>query len=164
MASKYAQYKDKFPKLQLDPSDSHDQKVLAKLQELVASGMERKEVTEKFKEMRFEKEAKEAELKSLGIDLKAHELWMIEFFEDENVTSIRDVEGFTFREQPEPYCTVTDKPTFDQWAEGSGWKDLYTINHNTLNAGVKALIVENQPAPPGVSVWMKNKVVMTKPK
>jgi hypothetical protein len=164
MPSKYSFLKEKFPKLQLDHGDTADQKIFKKLQQIKSEGTGRVEVMSHIKRLRAERDAQEELLKITRAELRAYELWLLEYFEDEQITSLKDDEGYTFRDEPKPYANVTDPAAFNAWAETSGWKDMYTLNFQTLNANVATLLLENEPLPPGVTVWMKNKVVMAKPR
>lgn len=161
---KYDKLKDRFPQLKFDPSNAHEALIHKRLQELLRELPERKFITERFKTFRAEKEELEERLKAVNVEIKALDAWLGDYLETEQLSTIKDEEGFAFREQVEPYCSVVDKMAFDEWAEKSGWKELYTINHQTLNGNVKALLLENQPVPPGVGVFMKRKIVMTRPR
>ncbi len=164
MPSKYSAYKGKFPKQQIEPTDGNSEKIQKALRQLIDSGVDRRFVLKQFKELRLERDALKERTTDNGIELKARELWLLEFMEDEQITQLKDDEGFSFSDNPEPYASIRDHSEFEPWAEKEGVKELYTLNHQTLNKVVKDRILNNQPIPPGVDVFMKNKIRMLKPR
>lgn len=162
MASKYAVLKDKFPLMQLDANESSTQRIFKLRREL--DGMTRKEVQELFKKLRYERDALKAAESENYERLSAAQMWLLDWADEEDVQSWKDDDGFSYRDQPDVQCYVEDKKAFDDWAEAHGWRELYTINFQTLNAQVKPLLLENAAPPPGVGVYMRRKIVLTKPK
>jgi hypothetical protein len=162
MPSKWSDKKDKFPKFIPDLKDNSSQRIMKLRREL--DGRTRQEIEREFKALRNERDSLKEALKNNYERLSAHELYLLDWSEEEETPSWKDQEGWSFREQPEPYVSVEDKEAFDRWAEANGWKAFYTINHQTLNANVKPLLEANMPLPDGLGVYMKNKIVLTKPR
>lgn len=106
------------------------------------------------------KEADELAEKVSVIDtqLAALTYLFVQRMEEDDVTSLPFTDGVTLGSSIEPYPNVTDRSALTNWIKSTGQEDLLTLNYQTLASIVKAMLLEGKPLPPGVDVYMKDKL------
>lgn len=62
----------------------------------------------------------------------------------------------------EPYSTVVDWEAFDEWIKENDLEDMYTVHTKTLNSAVKERLLNAEPEPPGIKVFLKKSVGIRK--
>lgn len=111
----------------------------------------------------MKKEAIEAELKDVSLELRALSELMEDQFENEGVRTVSLIDGGSIRRQPEPYATVVDQRAMLEWALGDNdMRNSLTIHWSRLNSVTKQLLKAGLPEPPGVKAWSKTKFFYTK--
>lgn len=79
-------------------------------------------------------------------------------FEEDDVTSMKFANGVTLGESVEPLPNVKDRTALTNWIKATGQEELLTINHQTLASITKQALLEGNPVPDGVEVYMKQKL------
>lgn len=79
-------------------------------------------------------------------------------FEEADVTSIRFKNGVLLSQSVEPYPSVVDKEALMGWLKSTGQEELLTLNWQTLATITKQMLLEGKQLPPGVEVYMKQKL------
>lgn len=79
-------------------------------------------------------------------------------FEEDDVTSMKFANGVTLGESVEPLPNVKDREALVNWIKATGQEELLTINYQTLASICKQLLLEGKPIPPGVEIYMKQKL------
>jgi hypothetical protein len=79
-------------------------------------------------------------------------------FEEVDVTSMKFANGVTLGESVEPLPNVKDSTALKSWIKETGQEDLLTLNYQTLASITKQALLEGKPIPPGVEVFMKQKL------
>lgn len=100
----------------------------------------------------------ESELSVLETQKAALTYLFCQRFEEDDVTSMKFASGVTLGESIEPIPNVKDRTALITWIKETGQEDLLTLNYQTLASITKAALLEGQPIPPGVEVWMKQKL------
>jgi len=111
----------------------------------------------------FGKEGLEAILSAVNMRLEAVTQMMIESFEAEDITQVKNAsEGYTVRLQYEPYAQVTDKTAFLKWCQDNGLAGSLSLPWQTTNAITKERLLAGEPEPTGVTAHAKTKVVLSR--
>lgn len=79
-------------------------------------------------------------------------------FEEDDVTSMKFANGVTLGESVEPLPNVKDRQLLIDWIKSTGQEELLTLNYQTLASITKQALLEGKPVPPGVEVFMKQKL------
>lgn len=79
-------------------------------------------------------------------------------FEEDDVTSMKFANGVTLGESVEPLPNVKDRQLLIDWIKETGQEELLTLNYQTLASITKQALLEGKPVPPGVEVFMKQKL------
>lgn len=79
-------------------------------------------------------------------------------FEEDDVTSMKFANGVTLGESIEPLPNVKDRTALIEWIKSTGQEELLTLNYQTLASITKQALLEGKPIPPGVEVFMKQKL------
>jgi hypothetical protein len=106
------------------------------------------------------KAADELEAKTSVIEtqIAALNYMFVQRMEEDDVTSLPFTDGVTLGASVEPYPNVIDRTALTTWIKSTGQEDLLTLNYQTLASIVKAMLLEGKPLPPGVDVYMKDKL------
>jgi hypothetical protein len=100
----------------------------------------------------------EAKLSVLEVQKAALTYLFTNRFEADDVTSVKFSNGITLREGIEPLANVKDRDALHKWINETGQAELFTVNYQTLNSVVKQMLLEGKPIPPGIEVFMKQKL------
>lgn len=117
-----------------------------------------KELAEKFKEVKDAIKASKDQTEQLTVTLEGLSQLLLVRFEALGFTSVKLDSGGTLSEWISPYSHVKDRDTFYTWLkENRPWERL-TFPAPSLDRMVRELLEEGQPPPPGVEVFVKNRV------
>lgn len=111
---------------------------------------------------RLEKEAVEEVLYDANLELTALEQLLSDQYENEDTTSIRLDDGPSVAVRLEPYAQVVDRAAYYNWCVEQGLQSQMQLPWATTNSMAKEALVNGEPLPPGVSIYAKTKVVVTK--
>jgi len=107
--------------------------------------------------------------KPLNLRVAALEQLIVDAYEESDVSSLKLADGSAVRTQPE--VTVSfDKEVLDarevfrQWALASGYERSMSLPTQTRDAIVKEMLVAGKEQPPGITISVYTKVVLTKGK
>ena len=78
--------------------------------------------------------------------------------EEDDVTSISFTDGVRLGASFEPIPNVNDKTKLKEWIKETGQEDVLTVNYQTLASIVKQMLLEGQPIPECIDVYMKSKL------
>jgi hypothetical protein len=116
------------------------------------------ELCEKYVKVRAQIDDLEAKLSVLEVQKAALTYLFTNRFEDDDVTSMKFANGVTLGESVEPLPNVKDREALIGWIKSTGQEDLLTLNYQTLASITKQALLEGKPVPPGVEVYMKQKL------
>ena len=115
-------------------------------------------------ELRAEKEAAKEIVSEIGVRLAAVEQMIVDSYEAEGITTIK-LEGIgSVRTQSEPHAVTRDKEACRIWCLNNGYQNEMVLPWGTINAITKERLLEGEPEPDGVSVYVRTKVVVTREK
>lgn len=100
----------------------------------------------------------EAKVSVLETQKAALTYLFVQRFEEDDVTSQKFSDGVTLRENVEPLPNVKDRSALYGWIKEKKMIDLLTINYQTLKSMCNQLLLEGNPLPPGVEIYMKQKL------
>jgi hypothetical protein len=115
-----------------------------------------------YLEARNEKDDVKEQLSEVDLKITALEQLITERFEVEDVSNIRLASGALVNVQNEPYASVEDRDLNRQWAIDSGLERSLQLPWATLNSHVKELLPMGEPIPPGVKLWVRTTVRLTR--
>jgi len=115
-----------------------------------------------YQQLRLEKKEIKEDLSKKDFELESISQMLIEKYEEEDTSSIKLKDGGTVRVQPEPYSTVAEKESFRVWCIENGYERELRLMPQTVNAVVKEHLQKGDPEPPGVKVYIKNKIILGK--
>ena len=121
-------------------------------------GADWKLVVSGYEAARGEKDVLETRIKELNIEIKAHELLILDRMDGEGATSIRTTNGALYYVIDEPRASVEDRAAIRVWFEEHGMAEVLAPPWQTLNAICKDRLERNEPLPPGVRVFMDTKL------
>lgn len=114
------------------------------------------------RDARVIKDALEENLKSVNGFIEAFTELFINQIEVEGSTSIKLGDGATIRVQYEPYAAVADRDIFRNWCREQGLDREFQMHPSTIQSLVKQHLENNEPEPPGITVFNKPKIVFSK--
>ena len=118
----------------------------------------------RYASIRKEKEELEEGVKEKNTLLAAAEQLLLAVYEGEGITSLQ-VKGIgTVRTQYEPYSSVTDKEAFHEWCLQNGFGPQMQLAWQTMNSVSKERLLNAEEPPPGITVYVKPKTVLTREK
>lgn len=112
--------------------------------------------------LREHKEAVEAELSDLNLQLEAVNALLADQYEVEGTSSITLADGQSVSVQLEPYSQVADKEAHRLWCVANGLERSLVLPWQTTNALAKDLLVKGEALPDGVTVFVRPKIVRRK--
>jgi hypothetical protein len=117
-----------------------------------------------YRAVRLIKEELKARLSNVDLLLTAYEQMMVEQFEVEDVDLLKLGTGDKVNVQFEPYPKTTDAAAVNQWCIAQGYQSQMSLPWQTFHMLVKQRLLEGLPAPPGVELTSRPKIVFTKAK
>lgn len=116
------------------------------------------ELCEMYTRIRKELDELEAQVSVLETQKAALTYLFTNRFEEDDVTSMKFANGVTLGESVEPLPNVKDRQLLIDWIKSTGQEELLTLNYQTLASITKQALLEGRPLPPGVEVFMKQKL------
>lgn len=110
------------------------------------------------------KEEVKDRLSNIDLLLDAYAQMMVDQFEVEDVDLLKLGNGDKVNVQFEPYPKTTDPEAVRKWCVDSGYLSQMSLPWQTFHMLVKQRLLEGYPAPPGVELTSRPKVVFTKAK
>lgn len=165
MAGKYENFRKLYPKAPIEAT-AFD-KINAVLDASAFPGLNDKlrvrdldntQLCELYVTLRKAMDDLEAKLSVMEVQKAALTYLFTNRFEQDDVTSMKFASGVTLGESIEPLPNVKDRAVLMGWIKSTGQEDLLTLNYQTLASITKAALLEGQPIPPGVEVFMKQKL------
>jgi hypothetical protein len=111
---------------------------------------------ERYNQERERKEKLEKELGEVNTELEALSQLMLSKMEDEGMMNVKLADGSTIYINDRPYCQVHSQDLFLKWIKETGREDLLSVHYQRMNSLVSELLIEGQPAPPGVKAFLKS--------
>lgn len=99
-----------------------------------------------------------AEASALVVEIEAYTRAFIDRFEEAGEFNKTFADGVQIGISVEPYPSVKDKPVLYQWIKDTDQSELLTLNYQTMVSIVKSKLEAGQPLPPGVDVFLKDKL------
>lgn len=157
---KYAEVIANLPKLKYFGAESADKSYQMKVNDVKRQlpSMTSAEVTKAWAKLRAEKRDIEEELKELNLKLEAFAQILTETYEAEGVTKIELEDGSNVSVSAEPHSTVEDPEAFRVWCIQQGLEKELRLHSKTADSLVKERLLAGLPEPPGVKVWVRNKI------
>lgn len=128
------------------------------------AGKTTKELIDLLAEARRRREEIDAQWTDSNAENEALGRLLIEQFDAQDFTSIRTPHGLV-KTSVEPFCSVTDREALYGHVAAKPELDyMWSVNYQTLNSYAKELIEAGRDAemPPGVSLFLKTKITITK--
>jgi hypothetical protein len=117
-----------------------------------------------YADIRRECDEMDDKARELGLRREAMEQLLIEVYEGEGITNL-NVKGVgALRTQYAPYTRVVDKELLREWCVEKGFAAQMTLPWMTLNSTVSEILLSGEDCPPGVDVYIKPKLVLTREK
>jgi hypothetical protein len=116
------------------------------------------ELAQRYADLRREKAKLDEEESAINLQIEGVSQLLADAYEAEGITSLRLADGATVRVQPEPYAQVDDRETFRSWCIAQGLERLLILPFPTMNAITKERLLNGEPEPDGVRVFVKNKL------
>lgn len=114
--------------------------------------------------LRVIKEEVKDRLSNIDLLLDAYAQMMVDQFEVEDVDLLKLGNGDKVNVQFEPYPKTINAEAVRQWCVDSGYLSQMSLPWQTFHMLVKQRLLEGLPAPPGVELTSRPKVVFTKAK
>ena len=143
---------------------SYQEKVNAEKQEIlgVTEGGEGANVNRLaafFASNKAAKDALEEQVSVINVRLEALSQLLCESLEEQSMEKVTLSSGATGYIQDTPYPSVKDRVALYEWGEKEfgkkAWREMLTMNYNTLKAITSERLVGGKPAPAGVEVFLK---------
>lgn len=163
MAGKYAQVVARLQRLSEEPT--YQAKVNAVKAAIVAEEEYKphaSHLAQRYADKRIEKEAIEEVLSQCQLELTAIEQLMIDQYEVEGTSSLRLEDGPSIGVQPEPYAQVADRERYYKWCIDEGLGPQMQLPWQTTNSLTKERLLNGEEPPPGVTAFVRTKIVMRK--
>lgn len=117
-----------------------------------------------YSETRAVVEELEEKLSEAKLRVEAAAQLLVEAYEGEGITSLKVAGVGTVRIQLTPYSHVKDRETYQQWCLENNFLPQMQIPWSTTNSTVKERLLAGEEPPPGVDVFIKTQVFLTREK
>lgn len=117
-------------------------------------------LAETYKRLRRLRDDLETIRSSLDLRIEATSQMVVDHYEAENIEMLRLASGGSVTVYPEPYTGVEDRDKLREWAVANGYETQLTLPWQTVNSLAKERLLASEEPPPGVKVFLKNKVVL----
>lgn len=135
-------------------------KLVTRLQKMSQGKRQGRILMHVWRTLRQVKDLYEVGEKELNLVLDAYAQLLIDQYENEGTSTIKDIHGNGARTEAAPYASVIDKDAVRKWAMKNGFERELQMHHQTLNAIMKRLLLEGQPTPDGIKIGTHTKVVI----
>ena len=157
MASKYQSFRGKIPAFQLE--SSYQDKVNDAKRSIIGSdsadGANVAKLAAAFAAANGERKRLEALVSVLNIELEALSQLLVEALESEQQQKVELSSGALVYLQDSPYPQVTDKEALFAWIKKQKMVNLLTAHHQMLKGLCSERLINGEPPPPGVSIFLK---------
>jgi hypothetical protein len=166
MAGKYEKFRKLYPKAPIEATQFERINIVLDApafpqdpsNKLRVRDLNNSQLAELYKQVRKQMDELDARLSVLETQKAALTHVFVQRFEEDDVTSMKFADGVTLSENVEPLPNVKNREELYKWIKQEKLIDLLTINYQTLASLVKQLLLEGKPIPPGVEVYMKQKL------
>lgn len=163
---KYAAFKKVYPKVPLDATAFDKMReVLDALENpdepkdsMRVRDLPNTELKDLYVKARKAKDALDVQVSLLETQIAAYTYLFVQRMEEDDVTALPFTDGVQLGSSVEPYPNVKDRAALYGWIKETGQEDLLTLNYQTLASITKQRLLEGEPIPPGVEVFMKDKL------
>jgi len=161
---KYSHLKDQLTRFSGEPE--YQQRVSAEKekikQDLLSQGLPPNAVNfgKVLVSARVRKAQLEAEVKKENLTIEAMNQLLVEFLEDESLSSVKLDAGVSLTIKDDVYCSVADKESFYKWIHDNDLEDLFTVNYQTMSSMVKQKLSNNEEVPPGINTFFKQSITV----
>lgn len=156
---KYSHLKGALETFQEEPT--YQQKIEVEKERLQLDKKNEGELALAFHEAKRFKKSLENELKDANLTIAAIDQTIIKRLEGQGLSQVRHAVAGLLSIRDTPYVSIIDQPAMVQWAKDSGRESLLTVNYQTMSAIVNNLLVDGQPPPKFVKVYMKSSMGQT---
>ena len=111
----------------------------------------------RYKVLRDAKDAAEAVVKDINLQLDAVSELLADQFDAEDVTSLRTKEALV-SVYVEPYTSVQDHDSLREWCIAQGLERSLRLPWQTVNSITKQRLEDGLPEPDGVTIFAKTKI------
>ena len=159
---KYAAFKKLYPKATVDASAF--EKMREVLDSPIGEGAMRvrdlanTELKDLYVAARKAKDELDVKVSVLETQIAAFTYLFVQRMEEDDVTALPFTDGVNLGASVEPYPNVKDRAALYGWIKETGQEDLLTLNYQTLASITKQRLLEGESLPPGVEVFMKDKL------
>jgi hypothetical protein len=115
-----------------------------------------------YRKARDKKDALEGQVSEINIEVTAYEAILHEVYELAGITSLKLSDGATVGTYVEPYSSVEDAEAYRVWCLEQDLGNRMTLPWATTNSLTKERILEGEPPPPGVKVYVKTKTRLSR--
>lgn len=162
MAGKYETFRKLYPKAPIEATafDKINAVLDAPLEaeQMRVRDMDNTALCEMYVNVRSQIDELAVKLSVLEVQKAALTYLFTNRFEEDDVTSMKFANGVTLGESVEPLPNVKDREALISWIKSTGQEDLLTLNYQTLASITKQALLEGKPIPPGVEVYMRQKL------
>lgn len=159
---KYAAFKSLYPKVPFEASAFDKMREVLDVPvdegEMRVRDLPNTELKDLYVAARREKAALEIDLSLLETQIAAYSYLFVQRMEEDDVTALPFTDGVSLGSSVEPYPNVKDREALYKWIKESGQEDLLTLNYQTLASITKQRLIDGESLPPGVEVFMKDKL------
>jgi hypothetical protein len=159
---KYAAFKSLYPKVPFEATAFEKMReVLDAIDgesEMRVRDLTNTELKDLYVEARRAKDALDVQVSLLETQIAAYTYLFVQRMEEDDVTALPFTDGVQLGSSVEPYPNVKDREALYKWIKDSGQEELLTLNYQTLASITKQRLLEGEPIPPGVEVFMKDKL------
>ena len=160
---KYAAFKKLYPKVPMEATQFERVREVLDASafesgSLRVRDLDNSKLKDLYVQARKAKDELEVKLSVVQTQIDALTLLFTQRMEEEDVTSLTFTDGVVLGVSVEPYPTVNDPTLFYKWIKETGQEELLTLHPSTLAALTKQRLLEGESIPPGVEVWMKDKL------
>lgn len=160
---KYAAFKKVYPKVPFEAT------AFEKMREVLDSpaeggtflrvrDMTNTQLKDEYVKARRAKDALDVQVSLLETQIAAYTYLFVQRMEEDDVTALPFTDGVQLGSSVEPYPNVKDRAALYGWIKETGQEDLLTLNYQTLASITKQRLLEGEPIPPGIEVFMKDKL------
>lgn len=107
------------------------------------------------------KKSLEAELKVANLTVTAIDQHIVKKLESQGMTQMRHVVAGLLSIKDTPYVSIIDQPAMMQWVRETNRESLLTVNYQTMSGIVNTMLIDGQPPPKFVKVYMKSNIGQT---
>jgi hypothetical protein len=161
---KYAAFKSLYPKVPFEATvfekmrEVLDAPASPDMDALRVRDLPNTELKDIYVKARRAKDALDLQVSLLETQIAAYTYLFVQRMEEDDVTALPFTDGVQLGSSVEPYPNVKDRGALYKWVKDTEQTELLTLNYQTLASIVKQRLLEGETLPPGVEVFMKDKL------